>query len=382
MRCFVPFLFFLLTIGPVSGQGQFNKIEKAAEGLYFMYYDSCIEKSTIVEFRDHIVLLEVSSVYDGGESPRTEHYEHGQKVLRTLDAFFPNKPLRYVLHSHYHPHSLSSAKPFLERDIRIYTTRLNYEKLSDFIDSSSAAARRNIRFIDGDSLVLKDRSNSLIAYRIRKKEYPHLPTKDYVFCYLPKYRALYTGCMYFRSYSQLKGKPVISGRTEDVIAFCARKPLPLALLFGNDSEKDRPELTPYDSLQQLAAGGVSIEREMTKLLDYPVDHFRTHQSEVCRSLTASGINPRSLNTMVYAALAQKQLDRALELAKLQALLNPWDPNAWDTLGEAYFLAGDEAMAAYYDKLLQAKGKENTGAGRTAWEKDLVRYREEWAEQGL
>lgn len=377
---FVSLLFFCLPAGAVLAQGAYNKIEKAADGLYFMYYDSCIEKSTIVEFRDHVALLEVSSVYDGGESPRTEHYEHGQKVLRTLDAYFPGKPLRYVLHSHYHPHSLSSVKPFLERNIKVYTTRLNYEKLKDFIDSNSAAAGRNIRFIEGDSLVLKDKTNCIVAYRISRKDYPHLPTKDYVFFHLPKYRALYTGCMYFNSYSRFKSKPVVSGRTEDVIAFCARKPLPLALLIGNDSERNHRELVPYDSLQQLAENGVFLEREMRQLLDHPVDYFRTHQSEVCRSIVASGISPRVLNSLVYAALANKQLDRALELARLQGLLNPWDANAWDTMGEVCQVMGDETMAAFYEKLLQAKG--NAGGGRAAWEKSRQRYLEEWAEQGL
>src|SRR5690606_36474509 len=69
-------------------------------------------------------------------------------------------------------------------------------------------------------------TNSLVVYKLKKTEYSYLPSKDFLFTYLPQHKFLQTSCMYQRfKKSRIRGKEMISGRTENLYAFVKNKHL-------------------------------------------------------------------------------------------------------------------------------------------------------------
>src|SRR5687768_6282961 len=97
-----------------SSSVETNQIMKVSDGFYHMFYDSSTSKSTIIEFDKFVALLEVPIKNEGGGATNLkDHSFGGKKVIASIEKYFPNKPLKYLLHSHWHPHSISSVKPFL-----------------------------------------------------------------------------------------------------------------------------------------------------------------------------------------------------------------------------------------------------------------------------
>ena len=102
-------LLFTLILNLSFGQTVTNySITSVDDGLHYLYYDSSTAKSTVVEFDKFIALLEVPVKNEGGGATNLkDHVYGGNKVIELLKKQFPDKPLRYLLHTHWHPHSIS-----------------------------------------------------------------------------------------------------------------------------------------------------------------------------------------------------------------------------------------------------------------------------------
>ena len=70
-------LISLIASSPIFAQKDLNIIEKVADGLYFMYYDQSESKSTIVEFKDHLALIEVPICDEGGGAVNLRDHREG-----------------------------------------------------------------------------------------------------------------------------------------------------------------------------------------------------------------------------------------------------------------------------------------------------------------
>ena len=88
---------------------------------------------------------------------------------------------------------------------------------------------------------------------------------------------------------------------------------------------------------------------------------------------------RILNTLVYRELGARNLEMAVELAVLQALMNPSSANPWDTLGEAYYFLGEVEIAREYERHSREIDPDFTAAGEAVWAEDLAEYQKRWAE---
>jgi Flp pilus assembly protein TadD len=55
-------------------------------------------------------------------------------------------------------------------------------------------------------------------------------------------------------------------------------------------------------------------------------------------------NDAELNAYGYQLLGEKKYSEAIDVLKLNTVKNPDNPNTWDSLGEAYALAGDKKNA--------------------------------------
>lgn len=357
-------------------RAQTNPITKAGDGLWFMYYDSSQSKSTIVEFDDFVAMIEVP-VKDQGGNARVleEHAAGGEKAIRSVRDFFPGKPLRYVIHSHWHPHSISSVRPFLEAGATLVSTVKNFERLKEFVDSATVAKYGGqITFVDGDSLVIEAPGNKIVIHRFTQEEFPNSPSADYLYCYLPKYNFLHCACMYNKWTGEpVEGKELLTGREEDVYRFLATRNLrPESLIRLNREKKEPNDLQPYAGLQHVVENGISAAKLSERFLALDEATLRGSRDSVLRSVVQGNIPASVINRSVYSAVGSGQIPKALQLAHLQALASPSDPNVWDTLGEVYYAAGDSLMARSYAKHAKLISPSFEGGGEEAWKKSAER----------
>ncbi len=387
LRPFQVLLLLILLLIQFHSSGQparLNRLEPAGAGLHFMYYDSSASKSTVVEFDHFLVLIEVPIADEGGGATHlTDHRAGGVRVLASLAARFPTKPLRYVVSSHWHPHSLSAVAPFLAAGCTLVTTRANWAKLRIFVEPAALVGReRQLLFVDGDSLVLRDRRQRLVTYRFQQKEYPATPTPDYLFTWLPNRRLLHCGCMFNRwTGPPVEGHELLTSREEDLNRFIQTKRLrPLALIRLPVETTEPAQLQPIAALDRVVATGLRTADLVQRFLRLPLPTLNGRRDSLATAVITGQVPPGILNSGVYQALGRRELDKALALAHLQALVAPADPNVWDTLGEVYFFLNQPAIAAHYEQQLRKLAPGFKEGGANVWVKDLAEHQQQWQAQ--
>jgi tetratricopeptide (TPR) repeat protein len=375
-------LFISLLVSPVifAQQETGYTITPVDDGLYHLYYDSSSAKSTIVEFEKFIVLLEVPVKNEGGGATNLkDHIAGGNKVLATLKSYFPDKPLRYVLHTHWHPHSISSIKPFISNGITLISTRSNFEKLKEFADLATIQRQEKfIQFIENDSLVIKDRKNHLVAYRFLKKDFRSTPTSEYLYFFLPKYNALHSGCMFYRMPGQVEGREILTERVKDLHQFLQAKNLDPKCFIRSNGDKDEPRgMVPYDKFAHVVSRGITTAEISVRYFSVSESLLRSRRDSLLEGMVRNTIPVTLVNDAVYSCLRKNELQKALSFAQMQVMLNPADANAWDTLGQVYYFLGQKEMAAFYEKQTLRINQGFTAGGEKTWKNDLAEFRKAW-----
>jgi hypothetical protein len=373
-------LFFLSNYTFAQENTPFNTIVKAQEGLYYMYYEGSNSKSLIVEFKHYIALLEVPIKDEGGGAKNLQdHTEGGEKVWASLQNYFPKKPLKYLLHSHWHPHSISSVKPFLAKGVQLISTKSNFEKMKEFIDNETITKyQKQIQFVETDSLVIADKTNKIVAYRFENKEFPNTPTSEYLYFFLPTQQTMHCGCMYMKWEGDLVGgKPMITGREGDLHKFITSRHLKPQFLVRLRKEKDMAEMHPFQNLANTIATGVRAQDIAQKFREMPLKTLYEKQDSLIQHIQIQKIPVSILNSIVYGYLRTKDFEKALFFARTQALLKPEDPNSWDTLGEVHFFRQEEATAQKYAQQAKIIKPDYADGGIDVWKKDWEDYQKNW-----
>lgn len=389
------YLFFCFFVVVVSASGfaqtKPSNIKKIGDGVYLLYYDTTaqkkiITKSTIVEFDTYIALLDVPISNDGaGTSHLQDYSEGGENVLQTLRAAFPTKPLRYVYSSHWHPHSLSSIRPFLTQGIRVITTENNFRRLSEMVDSTLLReCSRFVQFVQSDSLVIRDNANSIIAYKVAKEQYPSLPTEDFLYFYLPQYNYLHCSCMFQRLLGHaVKGKEMVSSRVEDLNQFLTAKDIAPTRCIGTDTYWDGDDgMVSGDTLRQMMQHGIGMSVLENEIRGIANETLLLQSDSIVQAFIRDAVPTSILNRAVYTSLVKKELHKAVAIARIQALLSPASANSWDTLGEAYYFLGEKELARHYQRQLTRMDKVPKGGGEKAWAKNLEDIQKKWRAEGL
>lgn len=368
-------------------QQDLNRIERSKERLYFMYYDSSNSKSTIVEFDDFVALLEVPVKDEGGGAANMkDHVEGGLKAIRTIEAQFPGKPIKYVIHSHWHPHSISSVAPFLENGSKLVTTIENYSIIKKYMDEGvKEKYKANVIFAEanprtaGDSLVIDEPGNRIVIHYLKKSDYPNLPTVDYLYCYLPNYNMLHCACMYNKWTGEpVEGKEMLTGREEDLHRFLTEKKIKPEHLIRLTNEKSAPgNLQPFSGLEDVVNNGIRASDILNRYTALSEQELNARFDAIAEEITNNNIPVSLMNTAAYQMLRSNDLARALVFAKLQALLNPSDPNSWDTLGEVYYFMDKVESARRCSKEAKEIDPSFSQGGEKVWEEDLKEYQKIW-----
>jgi hypothetical protein len=164
-------------------QTYISEIKRIGDRTQIVWYDRYSNKSVIAEFADFLAVIEFPQV----DSLSNE-------LITRLGKEFPKKPIRYVLHSHHHSHSISAFDPFLQRTkARLVTTRYNLEQVKGLTKDTARLMREAIVY--QGSYTIKDRTNELRLMEMRQSEY-NVPTPEYNVFLFPKQSSMVTGCLY------------------------------------------------------------------------------------------------------------------------------------------------------------------------------------------
>jgi phage terminase large subunit-like protein len=136
------------------------RIVPIAPGLWAAEMDDVESRSMIVEFTNHLALIEIAASSANGE-----------RLADAARRRWPNKPIRYALFSHHHPHYLGGIRAMIAEGATVVTTPGNesfVREVSTLLfeskpDRLARTARRvKIRTFQ-DRIELADSTNQLIA---------------------------------------------------------------------------------------------------------------------------------------------------------------------------------------------------------------------------
>jgi hypothetical protein len=276
---------------------------------------------------------------------------------------------------------VSALGLFLERGVTVVTTRRNFERQKEMLgtraNSPEAAAR--VRFVEDEPFRISDGKTEVVAHRFERKDFPATPTEDYLYFHLPRQDALHCGCMYTRySGPPVQGRELLTRRSEDLHAFIRKRGLAVASLLRTAREPSpADQLLPFSELRRIVDEGVRARDLLALYRALPLETLRRRRTELTVELVRDGIPGPLLNDLAFEALGTGDLERALELATLQALVNPSDANAWDTLGEAHYFLGAVEVARAYEQQSRRIDPSLHRGGESAWKRDLEQLRAGW-----
>ena len=271
-RILLAFVLLYSTL-PANSQGFITEFRKSDDRLHLVWYDRCGNKSVVAEFGDFLAVIEF---------PQQDSLTN--ELITRLGSEFPRKPIRYVLHSHHHSHSISSFDPFLQRTkARLVTTRYNLGHIKDLTRDTSRLLNETIVY-EG-SYTIKDRTNELTVMEIRQSEY-RVPALEYNVLYFPRQSAMVTGCLfnkpeqYYEVVNDRKtalkrflidkgfqpGRlvPTNTTRANGFLDICTGQMLDSTLLHGIDPYKFTERFQSRD-VQYLLASKDSLKKEFSRI---------------------------------------------------------------------------------------------------------------------
>ena len=160
-------------------------LQQVAEGTWSISMNDVESRSLVVEFADHLAVIEVALSSANGE-----------RIVDTLKRKWPSKPIRYVLFSHHHPHYLGGLRALLAEGATVVTTPGNEAYVRRIAEypftlrpDRFARAPRPVRVLPFPARIeLSDSTNRLVAFNIGTRS-NH--TDEFVLFWLPRQRALF-----------------------------------------------------------------------------------------------------------------------------------------------------------------------------------------------
>jgi len=162
-------------------------VEAVAEGVWSVASHASDTTSLVVEFEDFLVVAETSLTVASGEA-----------IVDALHDSFPDKPIRYVLFSHYHPHYTGGLRAFLAAGATVLAPPGNARFAQGIAERpftmepdrwSRMPGPAKVEIFE-ERIVIEDANNRLDAIDIGADS-DH--TDEYVVFHLPKSGVLFQG---------------------------------------------------------------------------------------------------------------------------------------------------------------------------------------------
>jgi glyoxylase-like metal-dependent hydrolase (beta-lactamase superfamily II) len=172
--------------GPGGAPAMMVTTEKLGEGLYRLTTGPGSYDSVVVEFRDHVMMLEA------GQSEA-----RGLAYIAETKKLFPNKPIRYVMNTHPHSDHTGGLPALVAEGATIITQKNNEEFLEKALNTprtllndtlAKNPKKAKVEAV-GEKKVYSDGTRTVEIYHI----YPAPHSNGLMVAYIPKEKILFQG---------------------------------------------------------------------------------------------------------------------------------------------------------------------------------------------
>ena len=341
----ISIIFLLLFSLKAISQSKVSEIKSVAPNIYLVWLDQYENKSLIAEFDKFVVLIEF---------PQNDSV--AKDLITKTTEMFPKKPIKYVLHSHHHPHSISTFDPFLKlTKASLITTKYNFEEVKNKTKDTTALNQRAI--IYDSTYKIKDKKNEIDLYEMLQSKYL-VPTKEYNIFYFPKQQLLVSGCLFNKPISYYE---VVNARKPALKKFISENKLSVKTLIPTNTSRANGfvDVCSIEMLDTALVKGINPSQFC--------DNFQSKSIEYLESKTDSLVNefkkiPRSFDYLVCANTLRsirKDYNRAIIVFKILSNLYPKEIETYFYIAECYESKGAKVEAvAFYNKFLSLTTSED------------------------
>lgn len=335
---------------------------------------------TVFEYPDFLVVHEIPviPIEKKKEGAIGSEDDKVNPLISFIDSVFFDKPIKYILNSHHHSHSLSTVTPFLELGAKLVTTKENvevYNRRGLFDDKMSEGYFESIIQITSDTVLLAETANPIEVQYLKKSDYASIPTATFLFFYFPKQKLLAASCMvHLQDLNEKYGfKGVVyNDRLIDANKIIADKNLEVEntlqlfrLRFENDRWK--PPIFSMSYFQNVLKHSWHRRDLAEHFQNMSYEDLTTKKDSLLNYLGENDIYYTVLNQAVYLSIEKKEYQKAVAIAHLLIIYEPGSLNMIDTIGEAYFNNGQMDMAKHYDGIIKRSRQKTEGLGLEVWE---------------
>ncbi len=294
---------------------------------------------THVEENNKSVVAEFGSFLAVIESPGDEGT--ARAMLDDLAKAFPDKSVRFLLHTHHHGHSLAAIDPWLARDVTLVTSPANIERVQKRSANPERFEKAVLRATEG--LTIGDGLNKMVVHVIDKEDYP-VPTDEYTVIEFPAQGMLVSGCLYTKP---LTYHGVVNDRKKSLHGFITDHLPGVRSLINTSSclAKGNEDVSSLATLDATLEKGLNPEVIADRLAAMSLDEIEAALPELTAELTARTERPYDLMICAnYLRKKREDLPRAEKLARLCRDAFPDVPRPAYYLGIIRLEMGDDAAA--------------------------------------
>lgn len=160
-------------------------VEKYSENIHFIKLKHTDDRVMVVEFTDFLVVA---------EAPLNSR--NGELIITEAEKIAPNKPIKYFVFGHYHPHYLGGMRPFIHKGAKIICSEANQDYVAYLANAPHTLSPDSLQIQPKpllteeikDSLSITDGKFEMKIYFIGEKS-EH--TNDYLIYYFPTEKLLF-----------------------------------------------------------------------------------------------------------------------------------------------------------------------------------------------
>jgi hypothetical protein len=375
---------FLLLSFVTSAQTPF-RFQRIAYGpeISFVQLDSAKGvRSTIIEYPKFLVVIELPMIDEGGgrATQLTEDVAKARRYLQYLTTEY-KKPVKYILSTHWHLHSLSGITPFFEQGAQLVVAQSNWQySLQEGLLPAPEAVRyqKQVISVTRDTVLLAKSTNPIDVWLL-DESYRFKPTRDYLFFYLPRSKSLYASCMCAMNTLDFSQQPqfTYNSRVSDLDRAIRERKAPVEQLIKLTAEYDPKAGTYRDPVfsqtyfSEFKQRGTPMHEVVATYASTSLDILTHQRDSLQEALIRRPVSAAVINQVVYECLRQHAYLQAVAWALVLNQCYPGDLNYIDTLGEAYFQAGNARMAEHYGLLLNQKDSKQFPDPLATWAKNKL-----------
>jgi tetratricopeptide (TPR) repeat protein len=331
-------LVLFLSLLQLNVQAQNSELKKLEAGLYIFKPQHHQLKVLVAEFDNYMAIVEF---------PVNDTLVNS--IIDCVKHYFPDKPIKYVFHSHHHQHAASGFDPFIQStNAYLVTSHYNYTKIKELTRDTLALKER---YISNDSVFkLQQESNELQLFLVKKADYP-VPTEEYNLVYLPKQKTLVSGCLYQKPFGYHQ---VVNDRKMALKSFISDQKMDVRYFVPTNTSKECgfEDICTIEMLDSTLIYGIKPDEVADDFQSRSFDYLISHQDSLREEI-------RKIPTYYdyyqcgKTLMKRKAYDRALLIFEmLPEIYSDFSHNVYLYSGDCYKFKGDKEKAKVnYEKYI-------------------------------